>query len=560
MAKELSGQSVFTIVARYVCSDGVIAPEEFGILKILAPALNLSVEKANDLANHAIKEYRAKLPEKEKPLPPEEVYRIVLTYFLKDDFLDSVEQQTLDQFRKLLQIQSETSEQLIDDKNGLNAKTEVAVGNVDQTISENNVSGQNLKTNSAPAKSIDFCKKGTIKPLLCDKCRGIVALRAAPTVKCLYCGTVVNIPNEYLEAIAVRKTFQKRKEDVKKFAAELGKAPSALGSHVAQIPESYLTIFIVILFLLGPATMGPHNPFCSMVNYYFEQFRGENLLDALSMPQQVLLTFLPFAFFLSLLFSMIYRVRRRVFTMGMIRASLTALPPIKPGSPHICRQCGAPLSADDNAVAITCIYCSTDNLLHIPPNWLSANHKEAKQVGMSFAKGQSVYLKESLRGLETLTALMLGSLALAFIHVEIIKRRYECSNHRPLKQTLKNRSGLINDSVKAPVLPFSTWTLLSKSSFPENSFIVPLRKAESLTLSWRPGKKQKLKVSELELSVFLEQSFRNGGNQKLLKKISLTPGKTFNFLSPLGARYRLTIFPEIDGEVELFAQIYKDSK
>jgi DNA-directed RNA polymerase subunit RPC12/RpoP len=562
LKKELSGSAIFLTVARYICSDGKVDSEEFAFLRKLAPAINISTEQANSLANQAIKEYREKSLEGKNLAKPEEIYRTVLSYFLKDDSIDSVEQQTLDLLRQLLNIQSDDSEEIVESINNLTSSPNAVASIVNNTALVSDAANNELKSDSVESQvnQINFCQKGAIKPLICSKCKGVVPLRPTPTVKCLYCETVVNLPIEYLEAIAVRKTFQKRKKDVQNFAAELGKAPSTIGGHIAQIPESYLTIFIVILFFLGPATMGPHNPFCSMVNFYFEQFRGENLLDALTMPQQVLLTFLPFAFFLSLLFSMIYRLRRRVFTMGMIRASLTALPPIKPGSPYICRQCGAPLSADDDAVAVTCIYCSTDNLLHIPPNWLSANHKEAKQVGMSFAKGQKVYLKESLRGLETLIALMLGSLALAFIHVEIIKRRYYWSNHNPLKQMLRNRSGLINDSAKSPILRLSTWTLLSKSTFPENSFIIPLHKAEKLSLSWRPGKKQKLNISEIELSLFLEQSFKDGGNQKLLEKITLSRGKTFNFLSTLGARYRLSISPESDGEVEIFAEISKGSK
>ncbi|HOT27655.1 MAG TPA: hypothetical protein PLU72_05670 [Candidatus Ozemobacteraceae bacterium] len=549
-------EQVFLAVARQVCADGVIGADEFEILRALAPLLGLSVERANALGNQAIREFRSETLRESVLASPEDLYRSVLTTFGADGNIDAPEEALLARLRKLLGLTSFESALLPDKKPATQAEP-LPVTAMPSVPGPRPV-GDNLET-AEPMPSDGRCR---IRPLLCPSCKAVVPLRQVTETTCAYCRTPVRIPTSYLEALASQAALEKRRQGVQELFALLGTRPSTFGWLLTQVPERIMTGVVVLLLLIGPAAMGPDSGFFAFLNWYVARSRGENLIDLLTHAESILLAFVPFALFLSVTFVLLYRLRRNLFTMNTLRVALVVGAPTRPGGPSTCRQCGSPLAVPDNAVGITCPYCSADNLVNVPADWLAVTHRQARLAGMDFQKALDLYRRESLKGWESCIAVILGALAMAFIHVEAARYLRETPEMPPLRSAIARRTGLVAGfgTPPGPALPFDTWTELAATNTRLVTCFVPLARGERLQIRWRPAPHSPKPIftndrDRMPIAIFQERNFRRGGKPERQVEKQLGSVERFEFSAPLGAWYRLDLSLPEKGRVEFHPSV-----
>lgn len=224
-------------------------------------------------------------------------------------------------------------------------------------------------------------------PLSCPSCGAAVPLGEGDELECPYCSARVPVPADYR---ALREA--QREEGADRARAEalyekLGHAPppllrrwanlsSPLYRWVTEGARGLLRLgWMAVLIALISLTLLGHWAAPRIGIDVIDVVGGEHLYGGLCALFAVVAV-LPVA--------AAGYLDQFVKSRAALQRSLAAGMPEQPGGPSTCRRCGAPLHVPAGALGVRCVYCSSDNLVALPHDWVEQasrfEHKEHETI------------------------------------------------------------------------------------------------------------------------------------------------------------------------------------
>lgn len=530
---------LFQHVVKEAARDGVISQEEFGILKRLAELLGLEVKKANGLAAEIIKQFKAGELTFAADETPETLYRDLLLAFSDDHVIDGNEVDVLDQVKAWLGLQLPDSQEM-----------PIVLGQSD--------SGDSQESSSGPI----LAENGDIQPLLCGVCKGQVPLVRKPEVKCPYCGAMKIIPNAYLEALASRTSFERHRKQAQELFKKLGTTPTAFEEALSEFNEQGLLVAFILS--LGAVLAFVKALVFYPLDWFYSAFYALNMMDVISVYLPSILSTI-LTFFLSVVpFAILYWSRRKVLTLKHLKVALAATPPEKSGGPATCRSCGCPLEVSKNAIGITCTYCQTDNLLHVPSAWLKETKTTSIKIGRNAANAQGRFKKETMLGWESMLSVFLLFVIIGGINWWRVSSSQNSMVFQdeilwltPYVDEIKSRTKIHWKKDQGPELPLDMWL---EDAMSIDQFYVALAAGESLNLTWDIAsttiKSNNDDYGDLEITPFLVMGY-SAGFMAQIEKASTPRKKPYFFKPRVGGWYKLKLFHDQMIQFRLKASISK---
>ncbi|MGM0601539.1 MAG: hypothetical protein ACQETH_17130, partial [Candidatus Rifleibacteriota bacterium] len=473
----------------------------------LAELLGFEVDYANELAAEIIDSFKAGKLKFEPAKEKEKLYRDLLLAFSDDHVIDGNESELLENVRQWLGLpESENKKE----------KSESVI-----------------KPN------------GDITPLRCGVCDAQVPLLRKPEVKCPYCDNLVKIPDTYLEALASRTSFERRKKQAEKLFEKLQNPPTAFEKAVAEMNERAILIAFVcslglIIALVQALVFYP-------LDWFYAQFLQLNMSDVTPFWLPAMLSTF-FTFLLAVVpFFYLYIVRRKVLSLKHIKIALAAKVPQKHSDPATCRSCGSPLEVAPDAAGVTCPYCQTDNLLHVPEEWLKDTRETSIRVGKSAVTADNIFKRETRLGYESIVSVFLLFLVVGAFNRWVVSFRQSSMVLQRQANWLTDYSKEIENREKIRI--FNN----PKGNYNLNNWIKDAGKIDEFYLALKPGEKVLLNWviasdtvktknhGELETAMFLAKSYSAGLNQ-LIEQKNIKLNQVGEYKVDLGGWYKFKLF------------------
>ncbi len=451
---ELPYEELFYQIACQCCQDGKISSDEFKLLKRLSDAFKIDKDRANDLANNAIKAYKnGKISDSTK-FSPTELYQATLLKFTSDGVLDGDEDAILQLFKTTL---------------GANPEKFSAI------------------TSSKTAST----KKLRLKPLVCGNCKGLVPLLHNEWINCPYCSKKVHIPAIYLDAMAARESINRKMSRVVELKDVVGKFPSDFENLLSYFSDKLIFLFFLIF-------LGVFHYYLDFFSIYplsliYRYFFKANFADVVSPFFIALLRALILYILLAVPFALVYRARRKIFVLEELQFSLAASPPAIPGGPALCNNCGAALGIKHDKHLVICGYCETENLVNLPDGWMDKARINHKSISCDLNQALENYSKETGLLFESLLCLGILFLLYGFI-VGGINASAQKANWLPVYSEKSNHRELITrEGGREPQPKFDDWNLVTLSyslgAGGSTSLFFPMKAGEKIEVEWKPDKK-----------------------------------------------------------------------
>lgn len=259
----------------------------------------------------------------------------------------------------------------------------------------------------------------TLQPLVCSACGGPVPLGNGDEVQCPYCRAPVAVPPEYQALRAADRERAGDETSIAELYARIGEPPglllrlwgSAIGGAViviAKIVVGFLWIWVMLLGLvfrlfseiddariLLAVLLLPFGVLFAIVWALAKALHllapplGVDLVDVGSLAGTFLgigaaiyvVCVIPLALYRY--GEAFARVRQR------LQSCLAARPPRAAGGPAVCRQCGAALTVAPGALGARCVYCQSDNLVALPPRWVTRVKDKTKTFHHQVASAEA---------------------------------------------------------------------------------------------------------------------------------------------------------------------------
>lgn len=221
-----------------------------------------------------------------------------------------------------------------------------------------------------------------LTPIHCSECGSAIPLVELELTECIYCGTPVSIPPQYRRGQEAHRRLSEIRRHATEFIARLGSRPRRWEIWISLIPS--WAFFLILIFL----TLTCFGGSVLSLEIFISNLIGTNVTDY--MPEILIIPiYLGMLFlFLGLAMAAFFLIRRRVFVTRRLMTVLAAGGPVKPGGPATCRRCGAPFIVEANELVAACDYCSTENFLQVPQEWLSATRN------LTTSSGRNVFWAE----------------------------------------------------------------------------------------------------------------------------------------------------------------------
>lgn len=441
-------ERLFRQISLYFCHDGKITSEEFSILRKLAQKLKLDKNKANQIANEAIKLYKKGEIDKARKDSPDFIYQNLLLGFASDGILDAGEDDLLQGIKSTIGAKAE------------NFKKMGAAGD----------------------------KPVRLKPLVCKNCKGLFPLSHKEWIECPYCGEKNHIPRSYIDAIAARKLLTRHKSKIHEIRDSVGHVPTTFEYVISNFSD-YLIFFLFFLVFIFTQHILNMVLFYPMALYYRHSL-GLNFFDHAS---PALLAFTKMAVLYILLaipFAWIYKLKRKVAVLGPLQMSLAAGPPKIPGGPATCNNCGGALEITATSHLVSCPYCETENLVNLPDKWLSTTKSRLADARQTFAQTLHNYKKETGRLKETLVCLFILFIVFGVILTGFYKLNLSNVFLPPATSDKASRDDLIPFKLLKAKKEFAKWNKLSLYYAKRNRDFVELfflmKAGEKIAVQWKP--------------------------------------------------------------------------
>jgi len=517
-------ENLFQRVAKESCRDKKISSDEFAILKRLAELLGFEVDYANKLADEVIQDFKSGKLKFEPIEENEKLYRDLLLAFSDDHVIDGHESELLEKIRQWLHLP--------------------------ETESKEEKSEPVIQPN------------GDITPLRCDVCDAQVPLLRKPQVKCPYCDNQVTIPDSYLEALASRTSFERRKKQAEKLFKKLQTPPSTFEKALAEMSErAILVAFVcslgVMLAIIQALIFYP-------LDWFYAAFLKVNMGDVTPYWMPIIITTLATFVLAVVPFAYLYFVRRKVLSLKHIKVALAAKAPQKHSDPATCRSCGSPLDIPTNAAGVTCPYCQTDNLLHVSEEWLEDTRQTSIRVGKSAVTAENIFKRETRLGYESILSVFLLFVFIGLLNWWFVSFRQNSMVLKRQANWLTDYSKEVKNREKLRIFnnPKGNYSLNSwiEDAMRVEEFYLELKPDEKVILNWdvSSGTMKMKQYGELETTMFLAKSYTGGLNQ-LIEKKKIKRNQPGIFKIEIGGWYKFKLFQNQMVDFKLKVSIEKSS-
>jgi hypothetical protein len=230
--------------------------------------------------------------------------------------------------------------------------------------------------------------ESAVSLLTCPQCAAAAVPDDAETVTCAYCKASVTVPTALREKIRAQRTLAADRPRNERMIERMLRQPSARTVWAVMIG-----LGVPMLFVWPAAAFA-----------MFRLYRHDRLAFA-----NVVLLLLASVIGIAALFVLMRWTLVNRQALSLVSARFSALPPDKPGAPHLCRTCRAPLpDAGGDRLVVKCAYCEADNVLgfdlRVPA---SAEAKQRQSLDGELARRRSEHLIWRLGGLGALATVAL---------------------------------------------------------------------------------------------------------------------------------------------------------
>lgn len=224
-----------------------------------------------------------------------------------------------------------------------------------------------------------------LRPLQCAGCGAALPLGQEPTARCPFCNTRTPVPEAHLALQRSAKSFAADRRLAEQLYGEIGKPPgwflrtwglgaegaTGVGVVVARLlgglamkqPHIAFGLVLVLAYAIGYPVAGVYRALCWLA--------GQPVLSGVAATPVLLVAALLIVLLVGIPTVLFGRERALADIRKDIHASLAAALPERPGGPSRCRTCGAALDVPPGALGVPCAYCGADNLVALPPAWVT---------------------------------------------------------------------------------------------------------------------------------------------------------------------------------------------
>lgn len=521
--EEITRDDLFYQISLVFCDDGIISPNEFTLLKEIARLVDLDGEKANQIANTAIKKYKSGNHKKEMDLTPDEIYQATLMNFSSDGIIDQLEDQALQALRKILKA---------DPKNFVSIE-----------------------------KDYYADKKIKLKPLTCKYCQGLVPFEKKEWITCPYCSKKLDVPQTYLDTVVARKAIKKKKSEIDKFIENF-KQPTKLENFICSVPDQILLGIFTLTFMFS-YNIFEAVPFYQ-ISYFAKTIYKVNLIELIPLNSfhYFLIKFGFYYVLLSLPFVYVYLTKRKIMALSEIQYALSANPPGLKGKATTCNKCGGALKTCEDSFSIVCGYCETANIISLREKQIGMTKATYSNVSADLVAAIKQYKSGGKRLIKSILVLNILLIFFGLVLWEI-NGAPEKNEILPLIGTKSAELGsLVHISGKR--FSFDKWATLkaidiaSNQNRPWANFYFFMKADETVNFEWQPiPQVVEKKIAErespdfvlyekIEASVYLTQNFNNNGrlSKELIFNTDAKMKQAVNFKAPLTGCYTISLkFP-----------------
>lgn len=248
----------------------------------------------------------------------------------------------------------------------------------------------------------DAIQGPAVEPLRCPSCNAPVPLGDGETATCAHCQTAVPLPEKYRVLRDVDKERTSDRDRAEQLYKKLGSPPSPLLRTWASLAAlaagavfgtviAIATVFSAAFLLAGFAL--------ELVCHALAGPLGIDLIDRFG-GGTVYAGFLVIAVVGGLVPNWLVGYLDSLAQLKhSLQVNLAAIPPQQAGFPSTCRGCGAALDVPTGAHGVRCPYCGADNIVSLPPEWLSRTTDKQKTFHRSIvtAVEQADAIKRDMR-------------------------------------------------------------------------------------------------------------------------------------------------------------------
>jgi len=213
--------------------------------------------------------------------------------------------------------------------------------------------------------------------LRCGNCGAPQVPVDQASAACPYCQHAVGMPEALRDKLRANAALRADDAASAQFVAQLIAQPGA------KLASRWLALGRKLLVLSQPAAL----VYLCVVVYH--QTKGQSATSGLFVARAspsddwlffydigVLLLTLVVAFWVVWSALSAYFANRQA--LRVLAESFGAVPPVTPGAPCTCRQCGAPLAEGAGTLVVRCVYCSAENVLGIDPRPAAARERRER--------------------------------------------------------------------------------------------------------------------------------------------------------------------------------------
>lgn len=213
--------------------------------------------------------------------------------------------------------------------------------------------------------------------LTCPNCGAGVPFGDGDTATCTHCRAKVPVPPAYRELREAAHADEDARREAEHVLQTLDDPPWLVTRVVAVALDLPMLAFLFFYGIPGGLFAILYGiDLASWLARRLGYASGDDTPAALTMVMVMLLllliTFVPRALG-------VYANRRATSRVGIL-AALAARPPKTPDGPSECRTCGAPLFVTEGVVLARCIYCGSENAVHLQTQIVEGTRSVAKRV------------------------------------------------------------------------------------------------------------------------------------------------------------------------------------
>ena len=229
--------------------------------------------------------------------------------------------------------------------------------------------------------NITSVTKLRLAPLQCVNCNAPLVVVDAPSLVCPFCEADNVMPQIYREEL--------------RLARDLDSATREAAERWMRLARIKVPRWWLICAAIAPFVLMTGGLLITLVVFLLRVVNGDELPGLLP---YVWLTLIP----AQLLAANVAMKNVLVSGATNVGAAFAASPPLAPGEPPNCRQCGAPLSVQQDDVLVRCVFCGAESIVRLDEPAMESLRTRVASAQSSLVQAMSALTKHAkLASLET---------------------------------------------------------------------------------------------------------------------------------------------------------------